>query len=136
VSVLSAPKIEQISQAADKKTAIIKAVGDLSGVRVCSDLVLMGTYIQGDRTAGGVYRPTTVLQESEFQGKVGLVLKAGPLAFGDWEDDDERGQNAKPHTWVIYQIKDAWPMQFNQTACRMIPYNKIRMVISDPELVF
>lgn len=136
MTVLSASKIEQISQASDPKAAIIKAVGDLSKTRICSDLVLLGTYIRNEKTAGGIIRPKEVLQEDEYQGKVGVVLKSGPMAYGDWEDDDTRGDNAVPGTWVVYAIKDAWPVQINGTACRFIPYDKIRMVIPDPSMVF
>ena len=39
-------------------------------------------------------------------------------------------------TWVVYKIKDAWPVQINGTACRLVPYDKIRMVISNPAMVF
>lgn len=134
--VLSATKIEQIAQAKDPKTAIIKAVGDISGARVCTDLVLLGTYIRNEKTAGGIIRPVDTLKEDEYQGKVGLVLASGPLAYGDWEDDEHRGENARPGSWVVYQIKDAWPVQINGTACRMIPYDKIRMVTPDPSMVF
>lgn len=136
MSVLSAGKIEQIARSSDPKKAILEAVGNLSGVRVCADLVLLGTYIQSEKTAGGIIRPKEILQESEYQGKVGLVLKTGPLAYGDWEEDESKGANAYPLSWVVYQIKDAWPMQLNGTACRVIPYDKIRMVISDPAAVF
>jgi hypothetical protein len=134
--VLSASKIEQISQAKDPKAAIIAAVGDLSNAKVCSDLVLLGTYIRNEKTSGGIIRPTEVLKEDEYQGKVGLVLKAGPLAYGDWEADDHMGENAVQGIWVVYQIKDAWPVQINGTACRLVPYDKIRMVISNPAMVF
>lgn len=134
--VLSASKIEQISQAADPKAAIIKAVGDISELMIAADLVLLGTYIRNEKTAGGIIRPTEVLKEDEYQGKVGLVLKAGPVASGGWEQDDELGQFAKLHTWVVYQIKDAWPVQINGTACRIIPYEKIRAQIPDPTMVF
>lgn len=134
--VHSAQKIEFISQAKDKKKAIISAVGDLSSVEVFSDLVLVGTYIEDEMTAGGIIKPKETVQESEFQGKVGLVLKAGPLAYGDWEDDAERGMNAKPHTWVVFAIKDTWPLQVNKTACRVVPYEKLRMRIDDPAMVF
>jgi hypothetical protein len=135
-AVLSASKIEQISQAKDPKAAILIAVGDLTRERVASDLVLLGTYIRNEKTAGGIIRPTEVLKEDEYQGKVGLVLKTGPLAYGDWEDDDDKGENARVGTWVVYQIKDAWPVQINGTACRLVPYDKIRMVISNPAMVF
>lgn len=134
--VLSAPKIEQIAQSNDPKQAILKAVGDLSNVRVCGDLVLLGTHIRPEKTSGGIIRPRENVQEDEHQGKVGLVLKAGPLAYADWEDAEGAGQNAVPGTWVMYAIKDALPFQFNGTACRLIPYEKIRMVTPDPMLVF
>jgi hypothetical protein len=134
--VLSANKIEQISQSSDPKAAIIKAVGDLSKVKVAADLVLLGTYIRNEKTAGGIIRPLDTLKEDEYQGKVGLVLKAGPLAYADWESDEERGQAAELHTWVVYSIKDAWPVQLNGTACRFIPYDKLRMQIPEPSMVF
>lgn len=134
--VHSASKIEQISQAADPKKAIIAAVGDLSGTKIAADLVLLGTYIRNERTAGGIIRPKEVLEEDEHQGKVGLVLAAGPLAYADWEDDAARGQMAQQHSWVVYAIKDAWPVQINGTACRFIPYDKIRMQLTEPSMVF
>jgi hypothetical protein len=139
MSVLSASKITQISQSNDPRAAIITAVGDLSGVKVAADLVLLGTYIRNEKTAGGIIRPTEVLKEDEYQGKVGLVLKAGPIAYANWEtetEDTETGEMAKLHSWVVYQIKDAWPMQINGTACRVIAYDKIRMQIPNPSMVF
>lgn len=134
--VLSAPKIEQISQADDPKQAIVKAVGDLSAVEVFSDLVLVGTYIRNEKTAGGIIRPREVIQEDEYQGKVALVLKAGPLAYADWEENDSKGQNAEQFTWVVIAIKDGWPIQLNGVACRFVPYDKIRARVADPKVVF
>lgn len=134
--VHSANKIEQISQSADPKQAILKAVGDLSGARVTQDLVLVGTYIRYEKTAGGIIRPPDAIKEDEYQGKVGLVLKTGPLAYADWEDETSRGANARLQTWVVYAIKDGWPVQINGTPCRFVPYEKIRMVTDDPTMVF
>src|SRR5258705_13528094 len=99
--VLSASKIEQISQSDNPKLAIIAAVGDLTKVKVGGDLVLLGTYIRNERTSGGIIRPKENVQEDEFQGKVGLVLKAGPVAAGGWEDEATSGQMAELHTWVV-----------------------------------
>lgn len=139
--VLSAPKIEQISQADDPKQAIIKAVGNLANVQVFSDLVLVGTFIRNEKTAGGIIRPREVVQEDEYQGKVALVLKVGPLAYADWEDmnsggDHFRGDNARIHTWVVIAIKDGWPIQLNGVPCRFVPYDKIRARVVDPKVVF
>lgn len=134
--VLSAPKIEQISQSKNPRQAIIDAVGDLSRLHVCADLVLLGTFIRNERTAGGIIRPKENVQEDEHQGKVGLVLKTGPLAYGDWEEPDARGESARYGKWVVYYTMDARQLQINGTPCRMIPYEKIRMVIPDPNMVF
>ena len=136
MTVVSASKIEQISQALDKRQGILDAVGDLSGVDILTDLVLVGTYIRDEKRASGLILPKEHLEEDEFQGKVGLVLKAGPLAFGDWETADESGQNARIGTWVVFAIKDTWPLQINGVACRVVPYDKLRMRLSDPKMVF
>lgn len=134
--VLSAAKIEQIAQSKDPKAAIIKAVGDLSETKVAGDLVLLGTYIRNEKTVGGIIRPKEVLQEDEYQGKVGLVLKCGDYASGGWEDAQHAGEMAALHTWVVYSIKDTFPVQINGTACRFVPYDRIRMQIPSPEMVF
>lgn len=134
--VASATKIEQISRALDPKKALIEAVGDLSKAVVFDDLVLVATFIRNEKTKGGLFLPTEHLKEDEYQGKVALVLKAGPLAYSDWEDEAVRGQKAKPHTWVVSAIKDGWPVQINGVACRFIPYEKIRARVEDPTMVF
>lgn len=134
--VLSAPKIEILAQAKDPKRALIDAIGDLAGVDVLSDLVLVGTFIRHEKTAGGIIRPRENVQEDEHQGKAGLVLKAGPYAYSEWESDDVRGQNARLHSWVVYQIAHSWPLQINGVPCRLVPYEKLRMRVADPNLVF
>ena len=134
--IASATKLEAISQAPDKKKAIVAALGDMSGVDVLADLVLLGTYIRDEKRQSGLILPKEHLQEDEFQGKVGLVIKSGPLAYGDWEGDEDRGVNATPGTWVVFAIKDTWPLQINGVACRVVPYDKIRIRVQDPKMVF
>lgn len=136
MTIASASKIEQISQAKDKRQGIIDAIGDLSGVEILSDLVLIGTYIRDEKRASGLILPQDTLKEDEFQGKVGLVLKTGPMAYADWEDDAERGQNAKLHSWVVFSVSQTWPLQINGVACRVVPYDKLRMRVPDPKMVF
>jgi len=128
-----AAKVAQIAQADDPKTAIVKAVGDLSGVEVNSDLVLVGTFIRNEKIRG-LIRPDVA--EDEHQGKVGLVLKIGPYAYGDWELEDVRGQNAPVGAWVVFQIKDAWPMQINGAPVRLVPYERLRLRVSNPNLIY
>ena len=128
-----APKIAEIARATDPKSAILNAVGDLSRYEVPSDLVLVGTFIRNERIRG-IIRPDVT--EDEHQGKVGLVLKTGPYAYGDWEDDDHRGANAQPGTWVVFQVKDGWPLQLDGAPVRLVPYERLRLRVSDPNLVY
>lgn len=128
-----ATKISEIARADNPKLALIKAVGDLSECEVFQDLVLVATFIRNEKIRG-IIRPDVA--EDEYQGKVGLVLKCGPFAYSEWEEYDNRGANAEVHSWVVYAIKDGWPVQINGTPCRFVPYDKIRMQIPDPNLVY
>jgi co-chaperonin GroES (HSP10) len=127
MSLVSASKIQSISQAKDPKQAILEAVGDLSKEIVLWDLVLIGTYVRPEKTSGGIIRPLDNVQEDVYQSKTGVVLKLGidveePVyGLGDW---------------VVYSIKDGWAVTVNGTPCRLVPYDRIRMKISDPGVVF
>lgn len=134
--VASAKKIEFLSQAKNPQVAIMAAVGDLSKEEVLGDLVLVGVYVRPEKTVGGIIRIQENVREDEFQGKVGLVLKKGPLAYAEWETDEERGSSANPGDWVVYAIKDGWSITVNDTPCRLVPYERIRMKLSRPDVIF
>lgn len=128
-------KIQVLSQAADPKAALLKAAGDISKEHVMYDLVLVGTYIRNERTSGGIIRPLDNVKEDEYQGKVGLVLKMGPLA-GSEGAPGFNDEQVKVGDWIVYSIKDGWAITVNGTPCRLVPYERIRMKISDPTVVF
>lgn len=128
MAVAISDKVVTIAQSDNPKLALIKAVGDLTKEEVCWDLVLVATYFRPEKTKGGIIRPKENIQEDAFQGKVGMVLKTGPecgnqplLAMGDW---------------VVYSVNDGWSITINETPCRIVPYDRIRMKISDPAKVF
>ena len=124
-----AVKAADIAQSQDPAAAIREAVGDLTHVEVNSDLVLVGTFIRHEKIRG-IIRPDVV--EDEHQGKCGLVLKCGPYAYGDWELPEHRGENAPIGAWVVFQIKDAWPLQLNGAPVRLVPYERLRLRVPIP----
>lgn len=132
MSFAPARKTEELSKASDPKKAIIEAAGDLSGISLYSNHILVGTYIRPEKTGGGIIRPQSNVGEDQFQGKVGLVLKKGPLAFMD----DEAGQNIEIGDWSVYRVNDGWAVTINGTPCRVIQDIHIRMKLASPELVF
>lgn len=124
---MTASKIQDLSQAKDPKAALLAAVGDLSKEEVLWDLVLIGTYVRNERTAGGIIRPQENVAEDVYQSKTGLVLK-----FGAQVEDPVFNVG----DWVVYSIKDGWSVTVNGTPCRLVPYDRIRMKVSDPKVVF
>lgn len=121
---------EVVSQSKNPKLEIIKLVGDISKEIVFNDLVLVGIYFRAEKTAGGIIRPQENVQEDQYQGKVGLVLKMG-------EDAAERAAGIiDVGDWIVCNIKDGWEITLNGYPCRLIALDRIRMKITNPEVAF
>jgi len=134
--VAQSQKIDAMSKASDPKQGILAAVGDISGIEVFSGWILLGTYIRPEKTVGGIIRPQSNVEEDAYQGKVGLVLKKGPLAFVNDDSHDFAGQDVEVGDWVAYYINDTKAVTINGAPCRLIQDARVVMKISKPELVF
>jgi Chaperonin 10 Kd subunit len=128
--------IQDIAASADPRKAILDAVGDLSGVEIFGDMVLLGIYIRPEKTRGGILRPQNNVTEDVYQGKVGLVLKWGEDAFVDPESGHTYDQTAKVGEWCVFKVGDAWNVTIKGVACRLVRDVNIKMKIADPEAVF
>lgn len=127
--------IESISKALDPKQAILDFVGDLSGIEVIGDRVLVGIYMRPEKTAGGIIRPDTNKAEDVWQGKVGLVLKWGPDAFIDPETGERYQQTIEPGEWGVFFVGDGKPLEINKAPCRMVKDVSFVAKIQNPEMV-
>jgi hypothetical protein len=134
--VIPAKYVEAIAGSKDPKKAIQDMVGNLDGVEVFGDMVLIGTYIRPNKNSGGVWRPETNVQEDVWQGKVGLVLKRGPDAFIYPEDGEPYEQSVKEGDWCVFRVGDGWSLNINGAACRLVRDTNIRMKLQNPEAVF
>ena len=83
-----------------------------------------------------LFRPQSSQDEALFQGKVGLVLGKGPLAFVDDERNKFGGQNVEIGEWILWDIHDARQTTVNRVHCRWIPDVKILGKPRDPKLVY
>lgn len=101
----------------DPKQDIIDDVGSfINGIEPLGAGVLLVMYERGKqkgdvRTAGGIIVPETqtgTLREDKFQGKVGLVMALGPLAFQEDATHQWGGNTPKVGDWVMINVGDTY----------------------------
>lgn len=145
--------LRSIAQAAnsDSKQALIDSAGPLTDYEVFHNLVLVATYIRPTRkikTNEGklveLHLSDKALEEDRFQGKMGLVLKCGPMAFKDDAHVRFGGVKIEPHDWVLFRpsdgielfIKDHMGLKNDGLSCRLIEDTLIKGRVTDPALIY
>jgi hypothetical protein len=102
--------------------------------------IITATYFLPDyeRFASGqkIYRPETTQDEALWQGKVGLVIAKGPLAFVDDEAVKFRGQDVKIGDWLQYDILEARQFTIEQVHCRRLKDTQVFARWDDPRMVY
>jgi hypothetical protein len=115
--VTSVVSLRQIAEesGSDPRSALLRAVGDFSGLEVAAQRVLVAGYVAPPRMMKGPagemipwYSSDTELMEGRFQGKVGLVLKVGSLAFVDDAVNKFGGFRVDPGEWAVFNPSDGW----------------------------
>lgn len=127
--------VTRIHSLEGRKEAIIAKVGDLSGVDVMYNMVLIATYVRANVSAGGILLTNNSLEEDVWQGKVGLVLKSGVDAFRDADDFSFNDQKAEVGEWVVFKTGDAWQLTINDWPCRLVRDVSVRMKVVDPAII-
>jgi hypothetical protein len=129
----------------DPKVPIIRDVGELlDGFVIPPTDVLIVMYEpekDGEvKTAGGLLLPQgarTNLSEYKFQGKVGLVMKLGEMAFKD--DDTHKWHNFRPvlHEWVVINVGDSFSFDLpGDRRARLVHESQVKMIAPDHSVVW
>ena len=124
-----------VSPEAQKKM-ILEKLGDLSEVQVMFNMVLVVPYIEPEKSDGGIFLPQERVAESIWQGKSAVVVKMGPDAFVDDEHNKFNGQKVKVGDWCVFKIGDAWLVEIKKIPCRLVEDSNIKMVVTDPSIIF
>lgn len=85
------------------------------------------------------YRSDKTLEEVQYQGKVGLVIGKGPMAFVDAPEVGQffHGQNVEIGEWISFDRHDGRQTTINRIHCRYIKDTQILLYqIDNPELVY
>lgn len=109
---------------------------DFDTVAVMNNQVVMAIYSEPEKTAGGVILPDSRRNEAEFQGKVGLILAIGPMAYQD--DGGRWFQGRKPVVgdWIVIRASDGWRLDLYGVQCRLFDDTLTRMIIPHPEAIW
>jgi co-chaperonin GroES (HSP10) len=108
----------------------------LEGVRVLGTRILVGVYVPPEKTKSGIIITQNSRNDARYQGKVGLVLRMGPIAFED--DATHRFGDIKPKVgdWVVYNIGDTKGLELGQHRVRMVEDVHVDMIIENPDSVW
>lgn len=125
----------QFAHEGDPKAKLLDAVGDVDGVDIFHNQVLVAVYIAPEKTKGGIIRPQQNIDEDKYQGKVGLIIKLGPNAFisdakWSWPEDMSVGD------WVFYRISDTVGVTVNGQTCRILDDVDVKGRVEKPDDVW
>lgn len=92
------------------------------------------------KTTGGIIVPemkTGALAEDKYQGKAGLLMRMGPLAFT--EDGSHRwgGRTPRPGDWVLVNINDTFAFDLpGDRRARIVEDVNVRAILQRPDVVW
>lgn len=123
----------------DPRQAIFDRVGDISKIEVGPCKLLICTYRRPEQLKSGLYVPQKTLDEDIYQGKVGLVLKRGPLCFENSDSHNFGGFQVEVGDWVMYRVSDGFMLkltgQDKGEHCRVIEDAMIQAKLPHPDAV-
>src|SRR5258708_12336646 len=125
----------------DPAKELLKKVGKLKDFELYGNAILIAIYMR-PKTAR--YKSMTLQladetrKEDEYQGKVGLVLKKGPMAFVDDDHVQFHAHKVKVGDWIVIRPSEGWLLTLTQNGvlCRMVTESAIRMKIPSPDAVW
>ena len=118
----------------DAKQELRDKVGNaIDGVELFGVRTLVAIYKSPEKTAGGIIKPDSLRQEDVYQGKVGLILKNGPLAF---TDPNFVASKAEEGTWVWFRASNGLHLQLNKVDCRILEDINILGKVDSPDMIW
>ena len=106
--------------------------------------VLVSVYVRPERKKGSaIILPGVVRDEDRYQGKVGLVVALGPLAFKEDETHRFGGRIPQVGDWVQFRVPESFPFELTTedgkreySRARYVEDVDIYAILTDPDLVF
>jgi len=122
--------------AEDPKQKLKDEIGTVPDEIVMFTRILVAVYRRPEKTAGGIILTDRATDEDVWQGKVGLVIKKGPLAYQDDEVTKFHGHEVNEGDWVWFRPSDGMACQVNGVPCRIFKEEGIIGRINHPDEVW
>lgn len=109
----------------DPKEALLRKVGKIPDGLVMFSRILVAIYQPPivERTQGGVYLSSNIqsedVEESLWQGRVGLCIALGPQSYVDDDQVKFHGQKIEVGDWVWFRPSDGAGLDLGETFCRI-----------------
>jgi len=126
----------RMNHSVDPKKVILDDMGDISNVKLFNNQVLVAIYLRPEQTSTGVWLPEKNRDEDKYQGKAGLVIKLGPLAFDETNDNFFKDVDVKLHDWIYFKPSDGWSITVHGVLCRILDDSAVRGKIDAPDVVW
>lgn len=120
----------------DPRAALLAKLGNLSGLELFNNQVLVALYIRPEKTRSGIILADSTRDEDKSQGKVGLVIAMGPNAFKDPDEKWFEGVQIELGEWVYYRASDGWSVTIDGVPCRVFDDMSVRGRIQHPDQVW
>ena len=119
---------------------VLDELGNLAGIRVTLNQILLAIYKPPEVTRGGIIRPDIVKAEDVYQGIAALVVKMGPHCFEQtsnmdftWSDDDK----VQVGDWVMFRRGEGFRVDVNKRECILMHSERgIKLILDRPDRVY
>ncbi len=126
----------EYSEGEDPKKAVFDKILPLIGdLHLFRNEVLVVTAPNRTHSKGGLIIPEQYKREQRFQGKIGLVVAKGEIAFKDndlWPNEDTRPDIG---TWVFFRPADSNECAIGGYSCRFIRDDLVRGRCANPDSI-
>jgi uncharacterized protein YpmS len=124
----------------DPRKELMKKVGKLD-MELFGNAILVAIYVRPKTAQFGTLKlhlTDSTVKEDENQGKIGLVIGLGPMAYVDDEVTQFHDQKVEVGDWVVFRPSEGWALTLtrNQVPCRLLTEANIRMRVPRPDSVW
>lgn len=121
----------------DPKNLLQRELGkQASHIHPIGAQVLVAVYQRPEKTKGGIILTASAQDEDMWQGKVGLIMDMGPLAFTEDAAHAWTGRVPKVGDWVVFRTGDTLGALAGKRMLRFLDENAIRAIIDHPDALY